>query len=88
MKDAGWFPNMEGENLYQSRKAEKGEREEKGIWGVVHKHSSCLVSRTQEWGKGLNRFPDEIWKLQSKVVCVPCCVVLCKGTTIRTLTKV
>ena len=65
---------MEGENLYQSRKAEKGEREEKGIWGVVHKHSSCLVSRTQEWGKRLNRFPDEIWKLQSKVVCVPCSV--------------
>ena len=79
---------MEGENLYQSRKGEKGEREERGIWGVVHKHSSCLVSRTQEWGKRLNRFPDEIWKLQSKVVCVPCSVVLCKGTTIRTLTKV
>lgn len=71
MKDAGWFPNMEGETLYQSRKGEKREREERGIWGVAHKHSAYLLSRTQEWGERLNRFPDEIWKLQSKEVSVP-----------------
>ena len=36
-------------------------------------------AKTQEWGKRLNTFPDEVWKLQSKEVCPPCSVVLGKG---------
>ena len=48
MQDARCFPNMEGENLYQSRKGEKGEREERGIWGVV---LICRVWITTNYGK-------------------------------------